>query len=243
MYRTQLHDGIILHSCLRWCFVDFVVVFRCCTSLISSLTKTKTTLWRSTRNCWALLNARLSPDCFRLRQRRRPNRPSSLPLELALRSALHFFFFIFLSVSLLSMADRSPLCFFLLPMLQQQLQALMDTLNSTEPHYIRCVKPNNVLKPAIFENVNVMQQLRCGVSDLGLGWLRTVHLEKKQLDYVSFNSSSGCAWGHQDQLCRVPDASHILRVSASFRNTCAWGPRREVSPLLNSCSFCIFFPQ
>ncbi|OAY78406.1 Myosin-11 [Ananas comosus] len=47
---------------------------------------------------------------------------------------------------------------------KQQLQALMDTLNSTEPHYIRCVKPNNLLKPAIFENVNVMQQLRCGVS-------------------------------------------------------------------------------
>ncbi|XP_042385114.1 myosin-11-like isoform X1 [Zingiber officinale] len=43
-----------------------------------------------------------------------------------------------------------------------QLQALMDTLNSTEPHYIRCVKPNNLLKPAIFENSNVMQQLRCG---------------------------------------------------------------------------------
>ncbi|GAB2298327.1 hypothetical protein Dimus_032396 [Dionaea muscipula] len=43
-----------------------------------------------------------------------------------------------------------------------QLQQLMETLNSTEPHYVRCVKPNNVLKPAIFENVNVMQQLRCG---------------------------------------------------------------------------------
>ncbi|CBI35200.3 unnamed protein product, partial [Vitis vinifera] len=43
-----------------------------------------------------------------------------------------------------------------------QLQQLMDTLNSTEPHYIRCVKPNNLLKPAIFENVNIMQQLRCG---------------------------------------------------------------------------------
>ncbi|XP_047260942.1 myosin-9-like [Capsicum annuum] len=38
----------------------------------------------------------------------------------------------------------------------------METLNSTEPHYIRCVKPNNLLKPAIFENVNIMQQLRCG---------------------------------------------------------------------------------
>lgn len=57
--------------------------------------------------------------------------------------------------------------------LQLQLVSLMDTLNSTEPHYIRCVKPNNVLKPAIFENVNIIQQLRCGVSILGnldLAW-------------------------------------------------------------------------
>ncbi|KAI9077942.1 hypothetical protein K1719_040071 [Acacia pycnantha] len=43
-----------------------------------------------------------------------------------------------------------------------QLQQLMETLNSTEPHYVRCIKPNSVLKPAIFENVNIMQQLRCG---------------------------------------------------------------------------------
>ncbi|CAB4288199.1 unnamed protein product [Prunus armeniaca] len=43
-----------------------------------------------------------------------------------------------------------------------QLQSLMETLNSTEPHYIRCVKPNSVLKPAIFENFNIIQQLRCG---------------------------------------------------------------------------------
>ncbi|XAR53570.1 Myosin ATPase [Bertholletia excelsa] len=43
-----------------------------------------------------------------------------------------------------------------------QLQQLMDTLNATEPHYVRCIKPNNLLKPAIFENTNIMQQLRCG---------------------------------------------------------------------------------
>ncbi|XP_019173450.1 PREDICTED: myosin-17-like isoform X4 [Ipomoea nil] len=43
-----------------------------------------------------------------------------------------------------------------------QLQSLMETLNSTEPHYIRCVKPNNALKPSIFENLNVIHQLRCG---------------------------------------------------------------------------------
>jgi myosin-5 len=38
----------------------------------------------------------------------------------------------------------------------------METLNTTEPHYIRCVKPNAVLKPGIFENDNVLNQLRCG---------------------------------------------------------------------------------
>ncbi|GAU21892.1 hypothetical protein TSUD_33890, partial [Trifolium subterraneum] len=43
-----------------------------------------------------------------------------------------------------------------------QLQQLMETLSSTEPHYIRCVKPNNLLKPAIFKSVNIMHQLRCG---------------------------------------------------------------------------------
>lgn len=42
----------------------------------------------------------------------------------------------------------------------------MEILNSTEPHYIRCVKPNNDLKPAIFENFNIIQQLRCGVSTM-----------------------------------------------------------------------------
>uniref|UniRef100_A0A0E0FY17 Myosin motor domain-containing protein n=1 Tax=Oryza nivara TaxID=4536 RepID=A0A0E0FY17_ORYNI len=45
---------------------------------------------------------------------------------------------------------------------KQQLQSLLETLSAIEPHYIRCIKPNNVLKPAIFENSNVLQQLRCG---------------------------------------------------------------------------------
>ncbi|CAN1270668.1 XI-C [Linum perenne] len=43
-----------------------------------------------------------------------------------------------------------------------QLQQLMEILNSTDPHFIRCVKPNNSLKPSIFENLHVMQQLRSG---------------------------------------------------------------------------------
>ena len=46
---------------------------------------------------------------------------------------------------------------------QQQLVSLLEILNTTEPHYIRCIKPNNLLKPGIFENENILQQLRCGV--------------------------------------------------------------------------------
>ncbi|KAJ7533864.1 hypothetical protein O6H91_13G068100 [Diphasiastrum complanatum] len=45
---------------------------------------------------------------------------------------------------------------------KQQLQALMETLSSTEPHYIRCVKPNMLNKPGCFDNRNVLHQLRCG---------------------------------------------------------------------------------
>ncbi|KAF8730217.1 hypothetical protein HU200_017194 [Digitaria exilis] len=43
-----------------------------------------------------------------------------------------------------------------------QLQALMETLNSTEPHYVRCVKPNSANQPQLFENQSVLHQLRCG---------------------------------------------------------------------------------
>ncbi|KAG0502343.1 hypothetical protein HPP92_002415 [Vanilla planifolia] len=45
---------------------------------------------------------------------------------------------------------------------KQQLQVLMGTLNSTEPHYVRCVKPNSLNCPQKFENQSVLQQLRCG---------------------------------------------------------------------------------
>ncbi|WMV42143.1 hypothetical protein MTR67_035528 [Solanum verrucosum] len=45
---------------------------------------------------------------------------------------------------------------------KQQLQALMETLSTTEPHYIRCVKPNSLNRPQKFENVSILHQLRCG---------------------------------------------------------------------------------
>ncbi|XP_020256915.1 protein OPAQUE1-like isoform X3 [Asparagus officinalis] len=45
---------------------------------------------------------------------------------------------------------------------KQQLQALMETLKSTKPHYVRCIKPNSVNYAQKFDNQSVLQQLRCG---------------------------------------------------------------------------------
>nr|GMD41040.1 myosin-15 isoform X1 [Ipomoea batatas] len=45
---------------------------------------------------------------------------------------------------------------------QQQLQALLETLSSTEPHYIRCIKPNSLNRPQKFEKQSILHQLRCG---------------------------------------------------------------------------------
>jgi myosin V len=45
---------------------------------------------------------------------------------------------------------------------KKQLSALMASLTTMEPHYVRCIKPNSANSPNLFENVLVLQQLRCG---------------------------------------------------------------------------------
>ncbi|CAL5427366.1 unnamed protein product [Camellia sinensis] len=42
-----------------------------------------------------------------------------------------------------------------------QLFQLMQRLESTTPHFIRCIKPNNVQSPGMYEQELVLQQLRC----------------------------------------------------------------------------------
>ncbi|XP_008275708.1 unconventional myosin-Vb [Stegastes partitus] len=47
---------------------------------------------------------------------------------------------------------------------RQSLQMLMDTLNSTTPHYVRCIKPNDLKEAFLFDPKRTVQQLRaCGV--------------------------------------------------------------------------------
>ena len=49
----------------------------------------------------------------------------------------------------------------LLPLLQGQLFKLMNTLENTTPHFIRCIKPNSKQLPMVYEEDLVLQQLRC----------------------------------------------------------------------------------
>ncbi|PSR90951.1 Myosin-1 like [Actinidia chinensis var. chinensis] len=42
-----------------------------------------------------------------------------------------------------------------------QLFQLMHRLESTTPHFIRCIKPNNIQSPGMYEQGLVLQQLRC----------------------------------------------------------------------------------
>uniref|UniRef100_A0A6Q2YXS4 Methyl-CpG binding domain protein 3b n=1 Tax=Esox lucius TaxID=8010 RepID=A0A6Q2YXS4_ESOLU len=47
---------------------------------------------------------------------------------------------------------------------RQSLQLLMEALNSTTPHYVRCIKPNDLKEPFVFDPKRAVQQLRaCGV--------------------------------------------------------------------------------
>jgi WD40 repeat protein len=45
---------------------------------------------------------------------------------------------------------------------KEQLQSLMDTVNKTEPHFIRCVKPNPQNVCDIYDRMSVTEQLRYG---------------------------------------------------------------------------------
>lgn len=129
-------------------------------------------------------------------------------------------------------------------MVQLQLQSLMETLNSTEPHYVRCVKPNNLLKPAVFENINIMQQLRCGVSILWfssipfLGWWS---FQRHDYNFFMFSTffqfslmfyCTGCFRGNQNQLCWVPNPPCFLWVYKSIFPPCPRGHRFKVRTLL-----------
>uniref|UniRef100_A0A673ZXC0 Myosin VC n=1 Tax=Salmo trutta TaxID=8032 RepID=A0A673ZXC0_SALTR len=66
------------------------------------------------------------------------------------------------------------------------LYLLMETLNATTPHYVRCIKPNEKKMPFDYDSKRVVQQLRaCGV-------LETIHISAQSYPsrwtYIEFYS-------------------------------------------------------
>jgi myosin-5 len=45
---------------------------------------------------------------------------------------------------------------------RQQVKELRQKIDTTSPHYVRCIKPNSLLSPGHFDAVMVAKQLRCG---------------------------------------------------------------------------------
>ena len=43
-----------------------------------------------------------------------------------------------------------------------QLDSLLKTLKSTTPHFVRCIKPNSVKQPGVFDKSYIYPQLQCG---------------------------------------------------------------------------------
>jgi hypothetical protein len=83
----------------------------------------------------------------------------------------------------------------------------METLSTTEPHYIRCVKPNTVLKPGIFENFNVLNQLRCGVCMFN-SLYDSMFCTPIGL-ITAYRHGAGCSGSNSDQLCWLSNKEDI----------------------------------
>ncbi|XP_035272460.1 unconventional myosin-Vc [Anguilla anguilla] len=69
---------------------------------------------------------------------------------------------------------------------RSSLYLLMETLNATTPHYVRCIKPNEEKQPFEYDSKRVVQQLRaCGV-------LETIHISAQSYPsrwtYIEFYS-------------------------------------------------------
>ncbi|XP_015414392.1 PREDICTED: unconventional myosin-Vc [Myotis davidii] len=91
---------------------------------------------------------------------------------------------------------------------RSSLSLLMETLNATTPHYVRCIKPNDEKLPFEFDSKRIVQQLRaCGV-------LETIRISAQSYPsrwtYIEFYSRYGIlmtkqelSFGDKKEVCKV----------------------------------------
>lgn len=87
---------------------------------------------------------------------------------------------------------------------QGQLYKLMQRLEETEPHFIRCIKPNTQQLANVFDQELVLQQLRCcgvlevvRISRSGYPTRHSHHEFASRFDYANFcdSDSETLRWG------------------------------------------------
>lgn len=88
---------------------------------------------------------------------------------------------------------------------RSSLNLLMETLNATNPHYVRCIKPNDLKAPFTMDNSRAVQQLRaCGV------------LETIRISAAGFPSR----WTYQEFFSRYRVLMKLKDVLFDFKRTC-----------------------
>ncbi|OCT86947.1 unconventional myosin-Va isoform X4 [Xenopus laevis] len=88
---------------------------------------------------------------------------------------------------------------------RNSLHLLMETLNATTPHYVRCIKPNDFKYPFTFDSKRAVQQLRaCGV------------LETIRISAAGFPSR----WTYQEFFSRYRVLMKQKDVLSDWKQTC-----------------------
>ncbi|KAK1805950.1 hypothetical protein P4O66_012995, partial [Electrophorus voltai] len=106
---------------------------------------------------------------------------------------------------------------------RQSLQLLMDTLNGTTPHYIRCIKPNDLKQPFMFDPRRAVQQLRaCGV----LETIRIKHVYYNAI--ISSPSPSSSRWRYEEFFSRYRVLLSASAAQGDSRASC----RRAIPALI-----------
>ncbi|KAL1782074.1 unconventional myosin-Vc isoform X1 [Sigmodon hispidus] len=91
---------------------------------------------------------------------------------------------------------------------RSSLYLLMETLNATTPHYVRCIKPNDEKLPFEFDSKRIVQQLRaCGV-------LETIRISAQSYPsrwtYLEFYSRYGILMTQQE--LSLSDKKEVCKV-------------------------------
>ncbi|GLE10537.1 hypothetical protein PINS_up022683 [Pythium insidiosum] len=111
---------------------------------------------------------------------------------------------------------------------KSQLTSLLETINATDPHFVRCIKPNDEVSSTLFDRARLVEQLRCS------GVLEAVKISRSgypvRFSHDDFIKNYGCILGErydsaQNSKSVVSQMVHTLGTKLAIdKNTEAGSP-------------------